>query len=252
MSNARTRILIVSAVIPMLGGCKAIFGESLFGLHRQSKPDIEQASLMPADAATQEGRQQLAAGNPGLAIAAFQRALATGETIAPAANGLGVAYARVDRPDLARRFFEQAIASAPGDPKYVANLDRLIAANQLAFAYREAEVSARQAAVSPPAVQTGVPTSAEKQVVHREVAVEGAMRRVSRAEVMITTAPSSSATRLGRRVEPRSDFVPLVRLEIGRDKIADFRPVVRIRLPASEPPRGDSSGAAAKMSGEAS
>jgi len=45
--------------------------------------------------------------------------------MAPAANGMGVAYAQVGRYDLAQRFFEQAMSIDPGNVHYAENMSRL-------------------------------------------------------------------------------------------------------------------------------
>lgn len=110
-----------------------------------------------------QGRAHLRAQNWGRAIEAFNVALATGEDPAASYNGLGVAYARIGRPDLAYRFFKKASISNPDNPVYSRNLvllmdspDFNLAAinrgeRQLAPAAQPAPVAApRQAAVLPP------------------------------------------------------------------------------------------------------
>jgi tetratricopeptide (TPR) repeat protein len=61
-----------------------------------------------------------------MAIDAFNRGLAQGEDPAAAYNGLGVAYARIGRSDLAYRFFKKAAMSEPDNPVYWRNLAILI------------------------------------------------------------------------------------------------------------------------------
>jgi len=112
-----------------LGACS-----SLFGIHfadRQARPmPTSQASLLatatPVATKTMLGRQQLAEGQVGAAIETFQAALAAGEDRAPVINGLGVAYARLGRSDLALRFFEEATAIVPDDQRYASNLALLL------------------------------------------------------------------------------------------------------------------------------
>lgn len=79
----------------------------------------------PAPGETDLGRAHLAAQRNGLAIEAFNRALVFGGPAAPALNGLGVAYARLGRADLAYRFFTQASKADPANPLYARNLATL-------------------------------------------------------------------------------------------------------------------------------
>lgn len=60
-----------------------------------------------------EGRALLLAANPVQAIAAFRTVLAADAGNVAALNGLGVAYDRLGRADLARQHFEQALAIEP-------------------------------------------------------------------------------------------------------------------------------------------
>ncbi|MBU6164682.1 MAG: tetratricopeptide repeat protein [Alphaproteobacteria bacterium] len=76
------------------------------------------ASALPAvagdvAAALDEGRALLAAANPVQAIAAFNAALAQDPANLAALNGLGIAYDRLGRADLARQMFERALSLAP-------------------------------------------------------------------------------------------------------------------------------------------
>ncbi|MBT2187256.1 tetratricopeptide repeat protein [Sphingobium nicotianae] len=84
----------------------------------------EATALSGADALIRQGRRFLASENYGLAIAQFREAMRFDENSAAASNGLGIAYASIGRDDLARRYFERAIAFAPTDASYRRNLDR--------------------------------------------------------------------------------------------------------------------------------
>lgn len=66
-----------------------------------------------AEAALAEGRAYLAANNAVQAISAFRLALAADSGSVAALNGLGIAYDRLGRSDLARRHFEMALAIEP-------------------------------------------------------------------------------------------------------------------------------------------
>lgn len=62
----------------------------------------------------QQGKRQLAAGSIGLAIDAFRQAVRAEPENIDALNGLAVAYDRIGRFDLSRRYYEQALGIAPG------------------------------------------------------------------------------------------------------------------------------------------
>lgn len=78
------------------------------------------ASAEGAEAALAEGRAYLATNNAVQAISAFRLALAADASSVAALNGLGIAYDRLGRSDLARRHFEMALAIEPdaGDIAY--------------------------------------------------------------------------------------------------------------------------------------
>ncbi|OSZ72637.1 hypothetical protein CAP39_04790 [Sphingomonas sp. IBVSS1] len=69
-----------------------------------------------------EGRALLLAANPVQAIAAFRTVLAVDAGNVAALNGLGVAYDRLGRADLARQHFEQALAIEPAAADIAYNL----------------------------------------------------------------------------------------------------------------------------------
>ena len=108
-----------------LGGCK-FFGNLHFSSNSHAKAapaDLAQGTYGPA---TQRGRDYLRSNLTGLAIDSFNLGLATGEEPAADYNGLGVAYARLGRTDLAYRFFKKATMSDPANPAYTRNLINLI------------------------------------------------------------------------------------------------------------------------------
>jgi Flp pilus assembly protein TadD len=69
-----------------------------------------------------EGRSLLAAANPVQAIAAFRMALGADPRSLAALNGLGVAYDRLGRSDLARQHFETALSIDPAASDIAYNL----------------------------------------------------------------------------------------------------------------------------------
>lgn len=72
--------------------------------------------------ALDEGRALLVAGNAAQAISAFRLALTADPSSVSALNGLGIAYDRLGRRDLARRHFEMALAVAPDAADIAYNL----------------------------------------------------------------------------------------------------------------------------------
>lgn len=115
-------ILFAVPVAGLLGGC------ALLGLGPR-QPQITAQSTLPmgADAFVrfEQGRAALDAGLNAEAIAAFSEARLEPELLASSLNGMAVAYARLGRPDLAERYFTQAVAAAPEDARFMANLARL-------------------------------------------------------------------------------------------------------------------------------
>ncbi len=102
----------------------------------ESAPEPRQPSFDPAGgfqaatvanadggaAALDEGRTYLATGNAAQAISSFRLALAADQGSIPALNGLGIAYDRLGRSDLARQHFEMALSLEPDAADVAYNL----------------------------------------------------------------------------------------------------------------------------------
>ena len=73
----------------------------------------------------QRGRAQLDAGLDALAIESFRTEIRFDPDNVDAYNGLGVAYGRIGRNDLAQRYFEIALAKDPMNVKVQTNLAKL-------------------------------------------------------------------------------------------------------------------------------
>ena len=200
-------ITLLALASPLLGGCQSIFGhtslhEPRFRIPAQIDP------LKYADLEMASGLKALNDQQYGLAIAAFRNAQSWVDHRAAAFNGLAIAYSQIGRPDLAERFFKQAIAENPGDVGFQANL-----AN---FYRNTPELAARSAisgslATSLPLTATPNSTSAVKVITGgRDLATINAERpeqrtvRISLSEVRITlpTAPAASPTTIQRRSNP--------------------------------------------------
>jgi len=120
-----TKVILLTGLFAALGasGCQSI--------GNQSRNLAVQAGKMPTQQLTL-GELQLARGRAYLdaelttpAIGQFRLAQQDPQTLAAASNGLGVAYARLDRHDLAERYFAEALAAEPGSERYARNLAML-------------------------------------------------------------------------------------------------------------------------------
>lgn len=132
----------------LLLGCAAALGAcQATGAPGLARNGIER----PAAGEIELGRAHLAAQRNGLAIEAFNRALVFGEPAAPAFNGLGVAYARLGRADLAYRFFTQASAADPANPLYARNLATLTQSAGFTLAALRPQAARPLVAPAPPA-----------------------------------------------------------------------------------------------------
>lgn len=123
-------VLVTTLGCVLVGGC-SIFSPKPVALSSSAIGNAPSAgdgeTLASTSEVTNAGRALLDAGQPGLAVDTFRKALAKGEAEAPALNGLGVAYARIGRQDLAIWYFKQAMVVDPGDTRYAKNLERVMA-----------------------------------------------------------------------------------------------------------------------------
>lgn len=180
MTYRQARWILLATATLTLSGCSVFRAAWFHGGHKERA--LASAPAAPAKASTpltEAGRSYLAAGNTGLAIEAFQRALGLGEPAAPALNGLGVAYARLDRFETAQKLFAQAIALAPENEQYAANMARLLRSPALAMRH-DADIAASVA----PALAKAEPIKAP---------VPGQVMRVSANEFRIVTTEPGPA-----------------------------------------------------------
>lgn len=176
---------LLALVMPGLGGC------ALLGLNKE--PRIQAAGTIPvgADAFVQfeAGRASLEHGLYASAIAEFSSARGEPSLLAPSLNGMAVAYANLGRLDLAQRYFRQAIAAAPEDERFTANLARLERTMRRVTDQHEAPIYAARDLVQPMTVlDRGMTTSANpapaRVVVTRP---ETHLARINQAEVQLST-----------------------------------------------------------------
>ena len=240
---SRTVLLIAGAM--SVAGCQSI----LAPLGLANRADRQQPAFGATDLV--EGREALAANLPGKAIPAFQRATLNPETEAAAYNGLGVAYARLQRGDLAERYFRLANALDRENETYATNLvmfyasDLAVSTRALAARESETEQALAAAIVEPVEEVRDVRTVANatitierpvtrlSQTAGRELLVSAEARaepRARDAQVAVADLPSVSGA-------PQTDAAAPpypIRIDIG-GKVPKAAPratyPIRIALP---------------------
>lgn len=85
----------------------------------------------PASSRVAEGRAHLVLGDAGLALESFRRALAEDPQSVAALQGMAACYELMGRYDLSRRYYEQALATAPHDRETLGALASSLAAQGL-------------------------------------------------------------------------------------------------------------------------
>jgi tetratricopeptide (TPR) repeat protein len=235
MNGRQAKIALVISASFALTGCHAM--QALFGFRSQQPAPMR--AMAPAtgsaiEQATEEGRRQLGQGQTGLAIESFQRALSMGPPTAPALNGMGVAFARLGRFEVAERLFQEAMVLDPADSRYASNLALLMRSPALAMRH-DGDIAAAAALSAEPGKTSSVAVAAAEPR-------PGQLVRVGGHEYHIQTlTPSDSLPRAA--VAVAKHFKPLVRIDIAK--------------PAADAPAkaasddGDAAGKAdAKASGE--
>ena len=208
-------LAIATLASVLLAGCQSLFGSAAKLEVRPAGAPLEASAAI----ALEEGRQHLERREVASAIVALRAAMLDPATAATAHNGLGVAYALLDRGDLAERYFRRAIELDSADPRFAANLARF-------YASREAALAKANAAL-PPVIATSIePTEtpqslaaapaprllvAGPSVVRIELPTPASsMTRISRREVVIRTASAAApiAVADARRRNPRFSAAP--------------------------------------------
>lgn len=216
-----TKLAASALALLALPGCAAIFG----GGNHMARSLETLRKAPPADFGAQQlalGREALKAGNTAEAIDAFMVARLYPEQTAAAFNGMAVAYSRLGRTDLTERFFQNAIALAPTDDRYRANLavfysrhgmprsTEPVAVMALASTPVVGELPAIENAAAPvaaPIPQLAVHTPAVRQVqlgggVTARTSSSG-MTRVSAREVAVVATAASPSVTLTAAAAPR-------------------------------------------------
>jgi tetratricopeptide (TPR) repeat protein len=179
--NTPFKLTFVVAAAVSLGGCQSFPLTSW--MFKKDRPAVEDHRLAGnTTGALEEGGAFLRDGNLSAAVASYRIALLDRATRADASNGLGVAYAKLGRDDLAARYFLRAIDAEPDNPKYVANLLRL---QQQVLLARRVDESRQNEALA--AVASAAVLSRQADAGATGSRTSGMVERVSRGEVQIRT-----------------------------------------------------------------
>jgi len=158
MNKAIKIATIVTASIA-LTGCQSFINKLGFGPKDQTMRAEAGAPIFGSDE-LEKGRAAMKAGYLANAIAQFRMAAMNQETAPDAFNGLGVAYAKLGRADLAERYFKMAVNLDATNQRYAANLTRFynssLGNSSRALAMREKEAAATLASAAASAQQQGM------------------------------------------------------------------------------------------------
>jgi type IV secretion system protein VirB1 len=158
----------------------------------------------PAERAYQDGKAELAAGRPGLAIVAFDTALANDPGSAKVLNGLGAAYDGLQRFDVAQSFYRQALQREPNNPDVINNMAISL---QMAGRPGAMQLFARAESLDP-----------KNPVIDANVSLAEA-----------TPAPTPSATMMASRDDPSA--IPVDRPRLERASPLEYE----VQLPKDHP-----------------
>jgi hypothetical protein len=184
-----------------LGGCQSFV--SALGFGPKDSAQVEQRAELFGSEDLERGRVALKQGNIATAIQQFRMAALNEKTAPDAFNGLGVAYARLGRADLAERYFKTALELDSTNPRYAANLARFyespLGTSARALAMRDREAEAMLAKAEREALEQRLmePQIAGNDVEAAPVLVQApaaAVDRTSDRELRISTASDSSNT----------------------------------------------------------
>ena len=163
------RAVVCTVALISLSGCESFV--SALGFGPKEAPKRAEASMPFGSSELERGRMALKAGYPANAIQQFRMAALNPETAGDAYNGLGVAYAKLGRADLAERYFKMALSIDGNDPRYAANLQRFynspLGNSSRALAMREKEAEGQIEKLAEIAEDQGMLEPATRQAERR-------------------------------------------------------------------------------------
>lgn len=197
-NSAKISACVLAALT--LSGCQGIL--SAFNLGGQKQYRAEANAQVFGQDELEQGRAALKAGYPAAAIKQFRLAALDEETAPDAFNGLGIAYARIGRADLAERYFKMAVTLDSSNAKFTANLDNFynspLGTSARALAMRQKEVDEALAAAEHAAQVEGLLASFVEPGQRGVVALENTPARLTRTsthELRITTRSDEGENR---------------------------------------------------------
>ena len=202
MNSAIKIATVVSAAIA-LSGCQSFINKLGFGPKDQSMRAEAGGPIFGSDE-LDSGREALKAGLPAAAITQFRLAAMNVETAPDAFNGLGVAYAKLGRADLAERYFKMALSLDSSNARFASNLNRFynseLGTSARALAMREKEAQATLASAANAAEQQGLleqqPVNERRGAVTLVKAPVAVVRGSTPRELRIATTTESVAADL--------------------------------------------------------
>lgn len=186
-------IRIAAATLMLAAGSCGGDGE----LSIRSTPSPYAKGQQPAQHRVAEANGQFALGNVALALEGYRKALRDDPSSLDALAGLSACYDQMGRFDLSRRYYESALAIAPGDARLYARLAAsldLQGKREDAAAVR-AEMAQRLAAA--PVAMTNVPVAAQSEPVVTAVAIAPVATQLLTPSppVAVASAPAPTAAR---------------------------------------------------------
>ncbi|WP_271439467.1 tetratricopeptide repeat protein [Pontixanthobacter luteolus] len=252
MKTSSFKLIACIAIASSLSGCQSFLSSLNFGERGQAQ--ARQSGIF-GEIELAEGRKALSAGNVTTAIDQFRLAAINDATRGDALNGLGVAYAKLGRGDLAERYFMQALEWQPSNPRYLANLEKFYTSSPGKSllerrASKEAAVKVAKAAQLP---VRALPNRRAREVFIRTgtagpsqaLAASSAphLVRSNRNEIFIASQSGSAANRApqamkitSRNSAPKSDSegpAGLPKIAVKSEK-ADQQYPIRVNIPDGE------------------
>ena len=212
--NAAHTVAVVVAVT-LMAGCASPKMVEIRPLGARS------TAAAPSSARVAEGRAHLVLGDAGLALESFRRALAEDPQSVAALQGMAACYELMGRSDLSRRYYEQALATAPHDRETLSALASSLAAQGLD---QQASAVRSEMAVpteTPPLVTLTLPPARPLEPAALSAEGKGTtgprLERLSFGEVALVTLPTTvPLARVTYRtpivIQPHTPGVATVRL----------------------------------------
>ncbi len=199
-NSARISACVLAALT--LSGCQGILSAFNFGGPKQYRAEAG-AQVFGQDE-LEQGRAALKEGNPATAIKLFRLAALNEDAAPQAFNGLGIAYARLGRADLAERYFKMAVTLDSSNPKFAANLDNFynspLGTSARALAMRQKEADEALAAAEFAAQVEGLlpqPAANDKRGVVALESTPAQLTRTTPHELHIATRAAGDEHREG-------------------------------------------------------